>query len=210
MSKRDYLILYLVIIIIAAVGFTFSRLSKKDDQSKNSEPVITYSTATPDESKKNADNYTWKGTADEPKKIRIDSLAVDAFVQKAGVDQNNQVAVPNNVHLASWFANSVKPGNLGLAIIDGHVSGKTTDGVFKNLKKLTKDQTFSIELGSGKTLQYKVLETVELKESEAANYLFSQKPTVKSQLNLITCGGNFNRAANQYENRIIVAAELVN
>ncbi|MCA9343243.1 hypothetical protein KC950_04515 [Candidatus Saccharibacteria bacterium] len=90
------------------------------------EQLITYSTDQPDESKANADNYNWNGAPDEPKKIRISKIGVDAYVQKSGVDQDNRVAVPNNVHLTSWFADSQKPGQNGLSIISGHVSGRTT------------------------------------------------------------------------------------
>ena len=175
---------------------------------KAAEPVITVSTDKPDESKKNADNYNWSGAPEDPKKIKIGKIAVDAFVQQAGVDQNKAVAVPNNVHLASWFTESVRPGQLGLSIIDGHVSGPTVDGVFKNLNKLAKDDTFEIEQGNGVVLKYKVVEKVELKVAESAAYLFSQKPEIKSQLNLITCGGQYDRTAKQFVNRVIVAASL--
>lgn len=198
----------LVVAILVAVLLITSPWSKSSPKATSKEPLITYSTDKPSESKKEADNYNWRGGPEDPKRIRISKLGVDAFIQKAGVDQNKQVAVPNNVHLASWFADSQRPGQKGLSVIDGHVSGVTTDGVFKKLKTLAAGDSFQVELGSGKVLNYKVLETVELKEADSASYLFSQKPTVTSQVNLITCGGSFNRAANQYENRVIVAAEL--
>jgi LPXTG-site transpeptidase (sortase) family protein len=172
------------------------------------EPVITYSTNEPDESKENADNYNWRGSPDEPKKIRITKINVDAYVQKAGVDQNKQVAVPNNVHLAGWFADSQKPGQNGLSIVAGHVTGRTTDGVFKELGKLKSGDEFEIELGSGEIKRYKVIENQQVKESESASILFSQNPKVKSQINLITCGGNFNNQTDQYEDRVIVSGEL--
>lgn len=201
-----FIILFLVVGIAACI-FLFINSFTPANTLKPGQ-IITYSTDKPDESKKNAQNYKWQGVADEPKRIIINKRGVDGFIQKAGVDQNKQIAVPNNVHLAAWFADSVLPGKKGLSIIDGHVSGKKTDGIFKNIKSLTKGDAFQVELGNGKELQYKVLETVELKESQSASYLFSQNPKVVSQLNLITCGGNFDRATNQYPNRIIVAAEL--
>lgn len=175
---------------------------------KAAEPVITISTDKPDESKKNADNYNWRGTAEDPKRIKIGKIAVDAFVQQAGVDQNKAVAVPNNVHLASWFKDSVRPGQLGLSIIDGHVSGKTTDGVFKNLKKLVAGDTYQIEMGNGRLNTYKVVSNQSVKVADAAKVLFEQDPKIKSQLNLITCGGKFNKSQNQFEERVIVVSEL--
>ncbi len=191
--------------VLIAGGIVVARQHKATPKT---ESLITYSTDSPDESKANADNYDWRGTPDEPKKIRITKINVDAFVQKAGVDQRKQVAVPNNVHLAGWFAESAKPGQDGLSIIAGHVSGKTSDGVFKNLNKLSKGDEFEIELGNGEVKHHKLVDTQQVKESAAADVLFSQQPSVKSQVNLITCGGQFDRGSNQFSDRIIVAGEL--
>ena len=200
------LLVLLGVIFIISTGVYF--LKNKKPIATQNDGIITYSTDDPDESKKNAENYNWKGSADEPKKIRISKIGVDAYVQKAGVDQNQRVAVPNNIHLASWFAESQKPGQSGLSVISGHVTGKTSDGIFKQLGTLTKGDTFAIELGNGTTKNYKVIDKVQVKEAESTNYLFSQNPKVKSQVNVITCGGKFNKASNQYEDRIIVSAEL--
>ena len=179
-----------------------------EDKQVQAEPIITYSTDTPDESKANADNYNWRGAPDEPKKIRISKINVDAYVQKAGKDQDNRVAVPNNVHLAGWYNESAKPGQPGYSVIAGHVTGRSTDGVFKQLGSLKVGDEFEVELGNGDVKRYKVIDTVTVKESESAGILFSQNPKVKSQVNLITCGGNFDDSSNQYEDRIIVSGEL--
>jgi LPXTG-site transpeptidase (sortase) family protein len=170
--------------------------------------TITYSTDTPNESKKDAENYKWTGLENEPKKIIINKIGVNAFVQSVGVDQNQKIAVPNNVHLAAWFKDSALPGDNGLAIIDGHVSGKTTDGVFKNLNALQKGDTFKIEKGDGRIVEYVVFKTASVPEAQASAILFSQDPSLSSQLNLITCGGQFNKQSQQYSDRVIISAQI--
>lgn len=206
-KKRKLVMLVVGVLLIVAAGLLI--MVYKNNKKPASEPEnITYSTDTPDESKANADNYNWHGGPNDPRKIRIQKIGVDAYVQRASVDQNNKVAVPNNVHLAGWFVNSQQPGQNGLAIIAGHVTGKTTDGVFKNIGKMDAGDEFEVELGSGEVKRYKVIETQQVKESESANILFSQNPKVKSQVNLITCGGSFNKSTNQYDDRIIVSGEL--
>lgn len=174
---RKALVTGIVLVGLIVAGVIVVTSHKADPAAPNKEGVITYSTDSPDESKANADNYNWKGADNDPKKIRIAKFGVDAFIQKAGVDQNNQVAVPNNVHLASWFVQTQRPGQKGLSVIDGHVSGKTTDGVFKNLTKLTAGDTFEVELGNGKVLTYKVLKVDSVPTADAASILFSQEPT---------------------------------
>ncbi len=203
------LALLLVLLFFGSIIVWFFWQGRQNKQAE-SEPLITYSVDFPDESKDNAISYQWRGAPEEPKKIRITKINVDAYIQKAGVDQNKRVAVPNNVHLAAWFADSVKPGQKGLSIIDGHVSGRQTEGVFEQIGKLSAGDEVEIEMGNGTIKKYKVIESQQIKESEAVSVLFDQSPKVVSQLNLITCGGRFDRSTNQYEDRIIVSTELIN
>ena len=208
-TKKLRLVLLLFLIIALAIAALLYILNHNKKSPKINEG-ITYSTNEPNESKKDADNYKWVGSPNDPKKIMIQKIGVDAYVQKVGIDQDKKIAVPNNVHLAAWFTESVRPGENGLSIIDGHVSGRKTEGVFKNLKNLQKGDTFNIERGNGTKLTFKVFETRTVPEGEAAAILFSQNPKVLSQLNLITCGGEFNKKSQQYSDRIIISAQLKN
>ena len=201
------LLLFLIIALVIAALLYILNHNKKSPKINES---INYSTNEPNESKKDADNYKWVGSPNDPKKIMIQKIGVDAYVQKVGIDQDKKIAVPNNVHLAAWFTESVRPGENGLSIIDGHVSGRKTEGVFKNLKNLQKGDTFNIERGNGTKLTFKVFETRTVPEGEAAAILFSQNPKVLSQLNLITCGGEFNKKSQQYSDRVIISAQLKN
>ena len=208
-TKKLRLVLLLFLIIALAIAALLYILNHNKKSPKINES-ITYSTNEPNESKKDADNYKWVGSPNDPKKIMIQKIGVDAYVQKVGIDQDKKIAVPNNVHLAAWFTESVRPGENGLSIIDGHVSGRKTEGVFKNLKNLQKGDTFNIERGNGTKLTFKVFETRTVPEGEAAAILFSQNPKVLSQLNLITCGGEFNKKSQQYSDRVIISAQLKN
>lgn len=207
MTRRQAAVVLLIVSMLTIGGLAIYRITRNSPPQE--EPLITYSTPEPDESRENADTYNWRGAPDEPRKIKISKVGVDAYVQKAGVDQDQKVAVPSNVHLAGWFADSVKPGQNGLSIISGHVTGRTTEGVFNQLGSLKEGDEFEIELGSGEIKRYKVIGTVTVKEAESASYLFSQSPRVISQVNLVTCGGNFDNTADQYEDRIIVSGELI-
>lgn len=89
------------------------------------------------------------------------------------------------------------------------MSGRSADGLFKNLNTLVENDTFTVERGDGTMLQYKVMQVTTVPEAESAELLFSQNPKIKSQLNLITCGGTFDRASNQYTERTIVTSQLL-
>lgn len=195
-----------VVIILFVVYIFFDRNTVKV---VIGEPeIITFSTDEPEEAIPSG-NYTWIGREIDPKYINLPTISRSGYIQHVGVDQNNQIAVPSNVFIASWFVNTVRPGQKGLSIIDGHVDGPTREGIFHRLEELQIDDTFEITLGNGTVLNYRVLEVKTVPVSEAEKHLFEQKLDVVSQLNLITCGGNYNRESRTYEGRVIVMAQLM-
>lgn len=193
------------VLLIVVLGLTLRHRQTKPNPTPS---IITYSTDTPDESKPKAERYVWTGGDTDPKKIIIPKLGIDSYIEHAGVDQYRKVAVPDNVHLAGWFVDSRRPGENGLAVIAGHVTGRSSDGIFKHLDQLKPGDNFEIELGNGETRRYAVVSTKQVKEATSADVVFSQDPAIKSQLNLITCGGSFNNQTKQYNDRIIVTSEL--
>ena len=170
--------------------------------------VVSYSTNTPDETKPGA-SYDWLGRPNDPKKIKIASIGVDAYLQKVGVDQDRNVTVPNNVHLGGWFVDSVRPGEKGLSIIDGHYDGRTqSEAIFKDLAKVKDGDIIVIEFGDGRTKAFAVSGVTTTTIKDAPSVLFSQDPQATNQLNLITCGGTYDRQGRTYDKRVIVSAQL--
>lgn len=206
-SKKAWAIILIVVVLITC-GVLFKTISSPEKPSSDSD-VITVSTNNPSEIKPNKNTYKWQGAPDEPKYISLPTITAEGFVQKVGVDQNKEIAVPNNIYKAGWFVATAKPGNTGLSIIDGHVNGRVNSGIFKDLVKLKVDDTYTVELGSGVTKNYRVTKIIQVPTKDAPNALFSQEPNIKSQLNLITCGGTFNKSTKQYDERVIVYAALI-
>lgn len=205
--KTEVVLFFMVLLSFGLLILAIASKNSVPSTSENGD--ITHSTDNPDESIENARNYKWQGGPEDPKRIVIEKIQVDSLIQRVGVDQHNKVAVPSNVHLAAWFTESVQPGKTGLSVIDAHVSGRSMDGLFKNLNQLTTGDEFRVERGDGKVLRYRVMETKTVLESESAEILFSQNSKTKSQLNLITCSGSFDRQNNQYTDRTIVSGELL-
>jgi LPXTG-site transpeptidase (sortase) family protein len=172
--------------------------------------VVTYSTSSPDESPASASSgYQWHGSPEDPQYIKLPSIDAEGYIQKMGVDQNRQVSAPTNINLAGWFVNSSRPGSRGLSVIDGHVDGQRSDGIFKSLGSLKPDDTFEVKLGNGEVLTYQVMSVQTTAAAEAASLLFSQDPKVASQLNLITCAGRFDSRSQRYDKRVVISSKLV-
>lgn len=191
-----------IVLVVLVVSLSMWRSSAE------AQKVVTYSVDNPSEQKPGP-FYVWQGAPEDPKKILIPSIGVDAYVQKVGVDQNNMVAVPTNIHIAGWFVKMARPGQNGLSIIDGHVDGRNGPGVFAELSKLKKDDEYTIVFGSGQRRKFRIVEMVEVSAQEAATKLFSQNPNITSQLNLITCSGSFDEKNRAYEKRTIAVSSLV-
>lgn len=151
-----------------------------------------------------SENY--EVSANVVKRIIIPKISVDGYVQKMGINSDGEMAVPSNIHMAGWFTNSAKPGDPGLSIIDGHVHGKYKPGIFMNLQKLKPGDAVIIEFGNKASKKFIVRDVQAYSVKEAADKLYSQHEDAESQLNLITCGGDFDTDSQEYKQRIIVTA----
>jgi LPXTG-site transpeptidase (sortase) family protein len=209
--KKRYAIVGIIICIafVILIAWLYFSSGKHDTPSVNKtsdDGVIRYSTDNPSEERPDS-NYAWLGSAKDPKKVKLPTINVDAYIQKVGIDQKGRVAVPNNLFVAGWFVDTVRPGDNGLSIIDGHVTGRRNDGIFKDLEKLKQGDIFTVELGDGSLIKYEVIgiESVGVDTSESV--IFSQNPTVMSQLNLVTCSGVFDEKSRTYNERLIVSSK---
>ena len=145
----------------------------------------------------------------EPNYISLPTISAEGFVQKMGIDQHGEIATPTNVSFAGWYVNSVLPGQPGLSVIVGHLDGRTSPGIFLHLDKLKPDDALSVTLGNGTKLNYNVRTVTTVDNAHTVAALFSQDSTIKSQLNLITCGGSFSRTTSSYDARVIVSTALI-
>jgi len=169
--------------------------------------VVTDDVQEPEESKVKTNTYNVP--ADQPKNIVLPTINSSGPIQRVWVNSKNSIAVPTNAHFAGWYANSEKPGNAGLSVVVGHVSGKYVEGIFKRLSLLKTRDRFSIEYGDGSLRNFEVVETKTLPESETAKYLLTKRSDLQKQLNLITCAGKFNKQTQTFSDRTIVVTKSI-
>ena len=100
--SRRFLGVLLVSLGSILVGFGVWVLVPKTDSVVDSFDTVTRSVSQPDETLPGL-SYEWKGASTEPKFISIPAVGISGYIQKVGVDQNKEVAVPNNIHFAGWF-----------------------------------------------------------------------------------------------------------
>ncbi len=170
--------------------------------------IITRSTDSPDE-RPVPQNSDYDVPADQPKKIIIAAIAAEGFIQPVGKDQYNNVGVPTNIHFAGWYVDSAKPGDSGLSVIDGHVSSLYGAALFATLKNLRQGDEVRVQFGDDSIRRFQVVEKRELLESRTAKFLLAQRDDIEQQLNLVTCGGRFDKKSDKFVNRVVIVTKRI-
>ena len=144
-----------------------------------------------------------------PVHISIPSIGVDTNVQKVGITYKGNMGVPNNYTDTGWYKYGTVPGEVGSAVIDGHVdNGFGTPAVFENLKNMKIGDSVFVTMDNGTVLHFVVvdIETYYYK-SAPLQEIFNQ--TDAARLNLITCTGDWVSADQTDDHRIVVYTKLV-
>jgi LPXTG-site transpeptidase (sortase) family protein len=198
---------------IALIGFGLWGYLQQYRATNNPNPaipveVVRHSTDNPDETKPICDE-SYQVEPNKPRKIEIPSLNVSGCIQQVGVDENNNIAVPTNIHVAGWFVDSVLPGEAGVSIIDGHVQGRYEEAIFKQLVNLKAGDQIIIEYGNRDIRTFEVVSNSNHTIEQTASEQFIQLEDVDKQLTLITCGGNYDQALGEFDERIVVRSKLI-
>jgi len=145
-----------------------------------------------------------------PRALYINKISVAARLMPMNVNTDGSLQAPKNIYDAGWYTSSVKPGEDGAMLIDGHASGKTRQGLFGYLDTLKVDDQIQIEKGDGTKLTYKVLhtETVPLADVDMQKML-TPYGDAKKGLNLMTCTGTWIASEKTYDERALIFAEQV-
>jgi len=172
-----------------------------------SQSVVRHSTDQPDETPPTEACKEYRVTADEPRMLELPSLGISGCIQKVGVDEASRIAVPPNVHLAGWFVDSVRPGDSGVSIINGHVQGNYQPAIFKRLDEAKPGELVRVQLGDKSWREATIASVDSYDIDRVATEQFRRLDKVDKQLTLITCGG-YDHATKSYQKRILVRAEF--
>lgn len=144
-----------------------------------------------------------------PERLVIPSLGIDTDVQHVGVGRSGNMAVPDNYSDAGWYRLGTVPGQIGSAVMDGHVdNGFGLAGVFKRLQELEKGDDVYVISHEGTRLHFEVVEVARYPyEDVPLERVFNRAD--RPRLNLVTCTGRWVRSDETYDHRIVVYTELV-
>jgi hypothetical protein len=140
-----------------------------------------------------------------PARLRIPSVGIDTALATIGLDHDGTLVPPADG--AGWFGDGPAPGDVGPAVVTGHVDGGGAPAVFFRLREITPGAEVLVERADGSTVRF-VVATVARYPKNAFPTATVYGPTPGPELRLITCGGTFDRSRGSYRDDMVVSARL--
>lgn len=144
-----------------------------------------------------------------PLQLEIPSIAVEASLSKIGKNNDGSMEVPRNPDVAGWYEYAPTPGEIGPAVIAGHVDSLKGPAIFWNLNKLQPGDLIKIKREDNRTVTFKV-DKQELLDQNNFPTEAVYGNIGHAGLRLITCGGDFNILTRHYSHNVVVYASMVN
>jgi sortase (surface protein transpeptidase) len=142
-----------------------------------------------------------------PAHLVIPAIGVSAPMIPLGRNSDGTIQTPSNTVDTGWFAPGPGPGELGAAVVIGHVDSYRGPGVFFHLRALRRGDVISITLRNNHRVRFVVTGSKDVSKARFPNALVFAHTAIPT-LRLITCGGTFDRATGHYLNNYIVFARL--
>lgn len=143
-----------------------------------------------------------------PVRLRIPALGIDTNIEALGLQSSGAMDVPSNIWNAGWLSSGPKPGEAGNAVIAGHRDSVKGEAVFWSLENLSPGDKVYVSDSTGNELTFVVTEVASYPlESTPLERVFGVSD--QSQLNLITCYGDFVKDQHTYNKRLVVYTRLL-
>jgi hypothetical protein len=142
-----------------------------------------------------------------PVRLEIAAIGVSSELMSLGLKPDGTIEVPPSGFPAGWFTGAPTPGEIGPAIIAGHIDWNGP-GVFFNLHRLKAGDTITVTRKDRSKPVFRVTRVAQFpKDTFPTEQVYG---TInRAGLRLITCGGNFNRQSGHYEDNIVAFADLI-
>ncbi|WP_246080903.1 class F sortase [Modestobacter altitudinis] len=146
-------------------------------------------------------------TVAAPVRVTIPAIGVDSALTGIGVDATGALVPPADYSQAGWFTAGPVPGEVGPAVLAGHVDDRSGPAVFSRLEDLAPGDRVVVTDGDGQAHTFRVTRVAAYPKTDFATAEV-YGPTAGPELRLITCGGAFDRSRRSYTDNVVVYARL--
>lgn len=143
----------------------------------------------------------------KPVAVRIPSLGISSPLEGLGIGPSGELGAPIDYNQAGWYVDGPVPGEIGPAIIAGHVDSVTGIAVFSRLAELKGGDEVYVDMDTGRSLTFIVTSRMQsAKATFPTADVYRNVP--RPELRIITCAGVFDRSVGHYTDNLIVFAAL--
>jgi LPXTG-site transpeptidase (sortase) family protein len=143
-----------------------------------------------------------------PLRLRIPAIKLSVPLSELGLNADGTVEVPTNFNEPGWFHLGPSPGQLGSSVILGHVHSSRGPSVFWNLGKLRLGDRVIVSLRDGVVAQFAVTRVAAYPKQDFPSHLV-YGPQGITALNLVTCGGVYDKKNHRFLSNVVVYTSLV-
>lgn len=142
-----------------------------------------------------------------PVAVTVPTIGVSSDLARLGRAADGAIEVPADWQQAGWYRKGPKPGQVGPAVILGHVDSRAGPAVFHRLRELRPGDAIHVDRADGTTVTF-VVDSVERHAKTRFPSDEVYLPTLRPTLRLVTCGGAFDAASGHYRDNVVVFASL--
>jgi sortase (surface protein transpeptidase) len=143
-----------------------------------------------------------------PVGLSIPALGVTSAIMELGLEDDGSMEVPPGAYPAGWYEQSPTPGELGPAVLAGHVDWAGKPGVFSSIRELAPGDEVLVARQDGSVATFRVDRVDEYAKDEfPTDAVYGDLD--HAGLRLITCGGEFDEDSGSYVDNVVVFATFV-
>ncbi len=185
------------------------------------EPVDDSASATRSQSASSRDDSTALSAAAEPQPlsmdssepiaVRISSIDVSSDLHALGLADDGALDVPSGdqYNQAAWYEGSPTPGEIGPAVIEGHVTSQgSVPSVFFDLGEVVTGDEIEVDREDGTTATFEVYDIGSFPKDDFPSLAVYGR-TDDAELRVITCGGDYSAEQRRHVDNVVVFARLV-
>jgi sortase (surface protein transpeptidase) len=144
----------------------------------------------------------------EPVSLKVKAIGISSDIIPLGKYPDGEIEMPSYPELPGWYKYGPTPGEIGPAIIVGHLDTDTDVAVFWRLHELKAGDRVEVGRADGTTATFVVMATKQL-----PRYKFPTQEVYGNinyaGIRLITCGGTFNPTTLKYSHNTVVYGKLL-
>lgn len=144
----------------------------------------------------------------KPVRLRIPKLSVDTSFVEVGVTETGEVEVPTGFTEVGWYQYGPTPGELGPAVVLGHVDSYRGPAVFFYLGQLVPGDLVEVVREDDSVAQFQV-DKLERYEQGAFPTELVYNNLDHAGIRLVTCSGTYEKGKERYTHNLVVYGSLV-